>query len=243
MKTILLIFSICFSLQVLGQTDSLIPYDTSGTACERGQKMADFIGKEGKRYVIFEFGLQKVSWETNRFNKYYNNYLLEKYNIEVIHGGCMINMHDKCFSDRIKEVLLKKYGKDFFKNTRKEAKKLFDKSLQMQIDTGYVFILTDSMPQYVGGEDSIFMYLDRSCRLYNSVDKRGCSNPNGTVYCRFIVEKDGSITNYKIVRSLDLNADNKVLESMKIMPNWKPATINDQPVRCTMVLPFKFSQK
>lgn len=242
MKTILFLISIFFSLQVLGQNDSLPKFDTIETLCEKGEKLAIQVADSGI-YQIYSFGYPIMSPKDWDYSAFYSHYLKKKYNVDYSHRGCVVFTNEQCYSNKMKELILIKYGDDFFERAEKEAKEEYIKSVQIKIDTGFIFKAPDSMPQYIGGEDSMFMYLDRSCRLYNSVDKRGCSNPNGTVYCRFIVEKDGSITNYKIVRSLDLTADNKVLESMRKMPNWKPATINNQPVRCTMVLPFKFSQK
>ncbi len=63
----------------------------------------------------------------------------------------------------------------------------------------------------------------------------------GTVYIQFIVEKDGSLTNFEVARSSGSEMlDNATIEHMKKMDNWKPGMQDGNPVRVSQVLPMKF---
>ncbi len=62
----------------------------------------------------------------------------------------------------------------------------------------------------------------------------------GNVFVGFIVEKDGSITNIKIVRGKDPSLDEEALRVTKLMPKWKPAMQRGKPVRCILTMPIIF---
>ena len=94
------------------------------------------------------------------------------------------------------------------------------------------------MPQFIGGDIKLIEYLIKNTKYLNG----GCGKKR-TVYCEFVIEKNGNISKINILRSVTEIYDKEVIRVIKSMPNWKPAKINNQPVRCKMVLPFKFSQK
>ncbi|MES2515289.1 MAG: energy transducer TonB [Bacteroidota bacterium] len=64
----------------------------------------------------------------------------------------------------------------------------------------------------------------------------------GKVYISFIVEKDGAVTDLKVIRSLSEACDNEVLRVMALLPNtWQPAMRKGKPVRSQFTLPFIFN--
>ena len=63
----------------------------------------------------------------------------------------------------------------------------------------------------------------------------------GKVIVRFVVEKDGSIKNARVVRSLDPLADKEALRVIALMPPWTPGTFNDKPSKSYFVLPITFA--
>ncbi len=65
----------------------------------------------------------------------------------------------------------------------------------------------------------------------------------GTVYANFIIEKDGSITNIKIVRDIGAGCGDAVLELLSKMPKWVPAMQRNKVVRIQQMLPVKFMLK
>ena len=62
----------------------------------------------------------------------------------------------------------------------------------------------------------------------------------GRVICQIIIEKDGSISNVKVVRNLDPAGDAEAMRIVKSMPNWLPGKVNGQAVRVEYLIPVSF---
>lgn len=62
----------------------------------------------------------------------------------------------------------------------------------------------------------------------------------GKVYCEFVVNKDGSIVDVKIVKGIDRSLDEEAMRVIKSMPSWKPGKVNGKPVRVRYTLPVNF---
>ena len=62
----------------------------------------------------------------------------------------------------------------------------------------------------------------------------------GKVYCEFVVNTDGSITDVKVVRGVDRSLDNEAMRVIKSMPKWKPGRMNGKTVRVRYTLPVVF---
>jgi len=63
----------------------------------------------------------------------------------------------------------------------------------------------------------------------------------GVVKIGFTIEKDGSISNVHVAKSVSQGLDEEAVRVVKMMPKWKPATFNGRPVKLTFVLPITFS--
>jgi TonB family protein len=62
----------------------------------------------------------------------------------------------------------------------------------------------------------------------------------GRVFVQFIVNKDGSVNEAKVVRGVNPILDNEALRVVNIMPNWVPGTQSDEPVRVALTFPITF---
>lgn len=62
----------------------------------------------------------------------------------------------------------------------------------------------------------------------------------GTVIATFIVEKDGSVSNIKIIKKIDRDLDNEVIRVLKLSPKWKPFILNGHLIRVRYKLPVPF---
>jgi len=112
---------------------------------------------------------------------------------------------------------------------------------QAQTDTNIgkeVFVIVEVMPEYPGGENARQLFLAQNIQ-YPAKE----NNIQGTVYTNFIVEKDGSLTNIKILKGLGFGCDEEVIRVIKSMPKWKPGTQRGNPVRVLINSPVKFSLK
>lgn len=62
----------------------------------------------------------------------------------------------------------------------------------------------------------------------------------GTVYVKFVVEKDGTLSNHEIIRDIGCGCGDEALRLIKLMPAWEPATRHGRPVRLQFNLPIRF---
>jgi TonB family protein len=65
----------------------------------------------------------------------------------------------------------------------------------------------------------------------------------GNVYVRFIIEKDGYVSNVEVVRSVDPELDAEAVRVIKMLPRMEPAKVNGKPVRITYTIPISFRLK
>ncbi|MBK8563353.1 MAG: TonB family protein [Saprospiraceae bacterium] len=66
------------------------------------------------------------------------------------------------------------------------------------------------------------------------------NNVQGTVYVKFVVEKDGSLTNIEIIRDIGAGCGEEVVRLVKMMPKWEPGTRRGRPDRVQFNMPVKF---
>lgn len=93
------------------------------------------------------------------------------------------------------------------------------------------------MPEYPGGNDSLLKFINYN--LKNPLEE----TVQGIVKVLFIVEKDGSLTNIKIAKSLGEAYDNEAIRVVKLMPKWIPGKENGNPMSVKVLLPIKFKFK
>ncbi len=90
-------------------------------------------------------------------------------------------------------------------------------------------------PQFPGGNDSLRAFIE--C---NNNWKVGRETIVGKVFVEFIVEKDGSVTNIKVLKGLNESCDEEAKRIVSILPKFKPGEQSNVPVRMRMVLPITF---
>ncbi|WP_299288617.1 energy transducer TonB [uncultured Mucilaginibacter sp.] len=89
--------------------------------------------------------------------------------------------------------------------------------------------------QFPGGEVALRSYLDKNVRSVNNV--------KGKVVTTFIVEKDGSLTDIKVIEGLSKEADEEAIRVLKESPKWLPMVLyNGVAVRHGYTLPISFSK-
>ena len=98
-----------------------------------------------------------------------------------------------------------------------------------------VYDVCEQMPTYEGGDAALLKYLRENLKLPEEYKERGVQ---GRMVVGFIVEKDGSLTNVKVLRAVDIALDAEVLRVVKGMPKWIPGRHNGQRVRVRYLLPI-----
>lgn len=101
-----------------------------------------------------------------------------------------------------------------------------------------VFVVVEEMPHFPGGDSELFKYLSNSIRYPVAAQEAGIQ---GRVICQFVVDKDGSITDVTVVRSVDVNLDNEAIRVLEAMPKWIPGKQRGETVRVKYTLPLNFA--
>ena len=101
-----------------------------------------------------------------------------------------------------------------------------------------VYDVTETMPQFPGGQEVLLKYLAANIKYPASAVK---AKKQGRVLVTFVIQKDGSVTNARIARSVDPELDAEALRIVKAMPNWTPGTQDGKPVNVKYIIPVNFS--
>ena len=104
-------------------------------------------------------------------------------------------------------------------------------------DGDKIFDVVEEMPQFPGGPSGLFEYLSTNIQYPKEAEDTGIQ---GRVIVTFVVEKDGSITNAKINKTIDPSLDKEALRVVMAMPNWIPGKQNGQSVRVKYTVPVTF---
>ena len=97
--------------------------------------------------------------------------------------------------------------------------------------------VVDEPPSFPGGDAAQIAFLSNNLRYPAVAMEQGIQ---GRVVTQFVVDKDGSITDVKVVRSLDPMLDKEAVRLVKSMPKWTPGKLNGSPVRVKCILPISF---
>ena len=103
---------------------------------------------------------------------------------------------------------------------------------------GDVFDVVEEMPQYPGGPQALFKFLGENVQYPAEAEKAGIQ---GRVIATFVVEKDGSISQPTIVKSVDPLLDAEAIRVISAMPNWIPGKQNGKVVRVKYTVPLSFN--
>lgn len=121
------------------------------------------------------------------------------------------------------------------KQTEKKAP--VAKESSKPVDNNKVYDIAEQMPSYPDGNSAMQKYLADNIVYPESAERRGVE---GIVVISFIVETDGSLTNFKVVRSPDPDLGREALRVCKTMKRWIPGRKNGKPVRVRCVTPIRF---
>lgn len=100
-----------------------------------------------------------------------------------------------------------------------------------------VFDQVDQMPSFPGGASGLNSWLSENIH-YPAVAKE--NKVQGRVIVTFVVERDGSISNAKLAKSVDPALDREAVRVVSAMPNWNPGRKNGEPVRVKYTVPITF---
>ena len=104
-------------------------------------------------------------------------------------------------------------------------------------DSNKAYDVVDEMPQFPGGPSALFEFLSKNIQYPKEAED---ANLQGRVIVSFVVEKDGSVSNAKVVRPIDPLLDAEALRVVNSMPKWIPGKQNGEAFRVKYTIPVTF---
>jgi TonB family protein len=103
-----------------------------------------------------------------------------------------------------------------------------------------IFTNVEVLPSFPGGIQAFGKFLAQNLRYPKVAHDAGIQ---GRVFCQFVVEKDGSLSNIKVVRGIGGGCDEEAVRVLAISPKWKPGLQNGKIVRVSYTIPIFFQLK
>ena len=102
------------------------------------------------------------------------------------------------------------------------------------------FNVVEDMPAFPGGMEAMIQFISSNIKYPADAKKQ---KVDGRVLVNFVVEKDGSITEVKVIKPAFPSLDAEAIRVVKAMPKWKPGYQRGQAVRVQFTMPINFSLK
>ena len=125
-----------------------------------------------------------------------------------------------------------------FQLKQNDGKKTSASTNEVASDTP--FEIVQQSPEFPGGIDGLNKWL-RENLIYPVVAQE--NGIQGKVIMRFVIEKDGSVTNAQVLRSVDASLDKEAMRVVGLMPKWKPGIQKGKAVRVYYTMPVAFQLK
>lgn len=106
-----------------------------------------------------------------------------------------------------------------------------------EFEESKVFDVVEEMPQFPGGYAALLEYLAKNIQIPVDAEENGVQ---GRVICTFVVERDGSLGDIRVVKSVEPSLDQEAVRVIKSMPKWTPGKQNGSYVRVQYTVPVQF---
>ena len=110
----------------------------------------------------------------------------------------------------------------------------------LKVEKTKVFDVVERMAQFKGGDTALMGYLNKNIKYPVNAEKNGIQ---GRVVTTFVVERDGSITDVRVIKSVDPSLDKEAVRVIRSMPKWNPCKQNGTAVRVKYTMPITFILK
>jgi len=126
-------------------------------------------------------------------------------------------------------------------NTQMEqysAPKVTTQVVEEEVSEVEIFTVVEEAPSYPGGDEARIKFLQENIKYPQMARESGIA---GTVYVTFVVERDGNVTDVKVMRGIGGGCDEEAIRVIKAMPKWNPGKQRGKPVRVQFNMPIKFT--
>lgn len=100
-----------------------------------------------------------------------------------------------------------------------------------------VYTIVEQMPAFPGGEEKLIEFVSKNVEYPQEAKEEGVQ---GRVFVGFVVEKDGSVGDVKLLRGIGHGCDEEAVRVVKMLPKWKPGMHNGEFVRVSYQIPINF---
>ena len=100
-----------------------------------------------------------------------------------------------------------------------------------------VYQIVEQMPEFPNGQEALMLYIAKQVKYPAEAKKAGAQ---GRVFIGFIVESDGSLSDFKVLRGIGYGCDEEALRVVKSMPKWQPGMHRGKAVRVQYLVPVNF---
>lgn len=100
-----------------------------------------------------------------------------------------------------------------------------------------IFDAVEMSPEFPGGQVAMLKFIAKI-----TPQPKEAKKVKGEVLVVAVVEKDGTLTNIKILEPLHPACDKQAIRTVKAMPAWKPGSMELKPVRCRVKIPVEFGK-
>ena len=100
-----------------------------------------------------------------------------------------------------------------------------------------IFTIVETAPEPVGGYAAFHKYIAESLKYPTAAERL---NVSGKVFVKFVVEKDGSLTDLEVVKGIGAGCDEEAVRVIAGAPKWNPGKQRGQPVRVSKIIPIRF---
>ncbi len=112
------------------------------------------------------------------------------------------------------------------------------KTVKPTTETEEVFVVVEDEPEFPGGMEALYRYLASNI---NYPDEAKAEKIQGRVFVSFVIEKDGSVSNIKLLRDIGGGCGEEAVRVVAAMPRWKPGRQHGRRVRTQYNLPINFN--
>lgn len=99
------------------------------------------------------------------------------------------------------------------------------------------YVLEDKPTFSLGGEEGLLKWIAENTKYPEIAKENGIT---GKVFVGFVIDKDGSVTDVKVLRSVDPYLDKEAVRVVKSMPKWSPGKQRGKPVKVSFQVPINF---
>ncbi|MBL7906183.1 MAG: energy transducer TonB [Bacteroidales bacterium] len=111
-------------------------------------------------------------------------------------------------------------------------------NIEEEVGEAEIFTMVEESPSFPGGDEARIRFLTENIN-YPQIARE--SSIHGTVYVTFVVERNGNVTDVRVLRGIGGGCDEEAIRVIKAMPKWSPGKQRGKPVRVQFNMPIKFT--